>query len=117
MSKTYSKKQKWIDHNISHGFGRPVDGNAYYHQNAISIARVEEKLCRHPNKTSKKSGLRKELYSALGPCSPEAHYRNSCGEIHDRSSRRHLIKRGAMRTRRAIIKNEARKLINEMMNQ
>ena len=117
MSKTYSKKQKWIDHNISHGFGRPVDGNAYYRQNAISIACVEEKLCRHPNKASKKSGLRKELYSALGPCSPEAHCRNSCGEIYDRSSRHHLIKRGAMRTRRAIIKNEARKLINEMMNQ
>lgn len=114
MSKTYSKKQKWIEHNINHGFGRPVDGNAYYRQNATSIALVEEKLCRHPNKTSKKSSLRKELYLALGPCSPEAHVRNSCGDIHDRSSMRHLIKRGAMRTRRAIIKNETLKLINDL---
>ena len=114
MSKTYSKKQKWIEFNISRGFGRPVDSNEYYRQNTTGIALVEEKLCRHPNKTSKKSSLRKELYLALGPCSPKAHCRNSCGEIHDRSSMRHLIKRGAMRTRRSIIKNETLKLINDL---
>lgn len=114
MSKTYSKKQKWIEYNISHGFGRPVDGNKYFRNNATSIALVEEKLCRHPNKTSKKSGLRKELYLALGSCLPEALCRNSCGEVYDRSSMRHLIKRGAMRSRRSIIKNETKKLINEI---
>ena len=114
MSKTYSKKQKWIEYNIQYGFGRPVDGNAYFRQNATSIALVEEKLCRHPNKTSKKSSLRKKLYIALGPCSSEAQCRNSCGEIYDRTSRRHLIKRGSMRTRRSIIKNETQKLISEV---
>ena len=116
MSKTYSKKQKWIEFNMNVGVGRPVFGNSNYRSNSERpyLASVEEKLSRHPNKASKKSGLRKELYLALGPFSPEAHYRNSCGEIYERSSRRHLIKRGSMRTRRAIIKKETQKLINEI---
>ena len=115
MSKTYSKKQKWIEFNVNAGIGRPVFGNSNYRGNSERpyLADVEEKLCRHPNKTSKKSSLRKELYLALGPCNSEAYCRNSCGEIYDRSSRRHMIKRGSMRTRRAIIKNETLKMINE----
>ena len=116
MSKTYSKKQKWIEFNVNVGIGRPVFGNSNYRSNfeRPRLATVEEKMSRHPNKTSKKSNLRKELYLALGPCYPEAYCRNSCGEIYDRSSRRHLIKRGSMRTRRAIIKKETQKLINEI---
>ena len=116
MGKTYSKKQKWIEFNVNVGVGRPVFGNSNYRENfeRTYLADVEEKLCRHPNKKSKKSSLRKELYLGLGPCSPEANCRNSCGEIYDRSSRRHLIKRGNMRTRRAIIKNETLKLINKI---
>lgn len=116
MSKTYSKKQKWTELNVSLGIGRPVFGNMAYRQRQgfPRIEMFEEKLCRHPNKKSKKSGLRKELYLVLGSCIPEAHCRNSCGEIYDRSSMRHLIKRGAMRTRRSIIKNETCKLINEL---
>lgn len=116
MSKTYSKKQKWTELNITLGIGRPVFGNKAYRQRQgfPRIEMFEEKLCRHPNKKSKKSGLRKELCEVIGPCSPLAYCRNSCGVIYERSSRQRLLKNSENGSRRAKIKNETQKQIKEV---
>ena len=118
MGKTYSKKQKWTELNIQYGVGRPVFGNYGYRtgegRNGLCAAYVNEKLTRHPNKKSKKSGLRNELYEVIGPNSSLAKCRNQIGEIWERSSRRHLIKSTENGSRRAKIKANTMKEINEV---
>ena len=120
MGKTYSKKQKWTELNVQYGVGRPVFGNYGYRtgegRNGLCSAYVNEKLTRHPNKKSKKSGLRDEIYEVIGPNSSLAHYRNQIGEIWERSSRNHLAKSTQNGSRRAKIKADTIKEINEFYN-
>lgn len=117
MGKTYSKKQKWTELNIQYGVGRPVFGNYSYRTgeglNGLSSIYVNEKLTRHPNKKSKKSGLRNELYEVIGPNSSLAKCRNQIGEIWERSSRKRLIRKTENGSRRAKIKADLIKEINE----
>ena len=117
MGKTYSKKQKWTELNISLGIGRPVFGNMAYRQRQgfPRIEMFEEKLCRHPNKKSKKSGLRKELCEVNGPMNPLAYCRNSCGIIWERSSRQRLLKSTENGSRRAKIKKHTIDEINDFL--
>ena len=77
---------------------------------------VNEKLTRHPNKKSKKSGLRNEIYDVIGPNSSLAKYRNQIGEIWERSSRNRLAKSTQNGSRRAKIKANTMKEINEVLN-
>lgn len=120
MGKTYSKKQKWTEFNIQYGVGRPVFGNYGYRsgedRNGLYLPVVNEKLTRHPNKKSKKSSLRTELYGVIGPNSPLARYRNQIGEIWERSSRNRLVKSTQNGSRRAKIKADTIKEINEFYN-
>lgn len=120
MGKTYSKKQKWTELNIQYGVGRPVFGNYGYRsgegRNGLCLADVNEKLTRHPNKKSKKSGMRTELYEVIGSKYPLAYYRNQIGEIWERSSRNHLAKSTQNGSRRAKIKADTIKKINEFYN-
>lgn len=117
MGKTYSKKQKWTELNMSLGIGRPVFGNMTYRQcqGFPQIEMFEEKLCRHPNKKSKKSGLRKELCEVNGPMNSLADYRNSCGIIWERSSRQRLRKSTENGSRRAKIKKHTIDEINNFL--
>ena len=108
MGKTYSKKQKWIEMHAEQGkkVSRYRKAGLYSLGYKSPICEVNEKLTRHPNKKSKKSNLRNELYEVLGPCNPLANYRNQCGNIYERSSRLRLRKSIENGSRRAKIKQE-----------
>lgn len=114
MGKTYSKKQKWIEANMAAGVGRPVFGNMDYRLgNGPHLGEIEEKLCRHPGKKSKKCNLRREyIGNTFVYC-----VGNPCGDIYERSSRLRLAKFTQKKIRRTKCKANTLKEINDVLNE
>lgn len=117
MGKTYSKKQKWIEMHAEQckKVSRHRKHGLFSLGYKPAIWEVNEKLTRHPNRKSKKSNLRNELYEVIGPCNSLANCRNQCGEIWERSSRQRLLKSAEKGSRRAKIKMHALDEINNCL--
>ena len=100
MGKTYSMDQKWKKL-TSHGYDE-------------SIVYVWDKLNRHPNKKKHKGSQHRE-YRETSSCTYA--WRNPCGEEHDKSSRIRLVRKNGVGILRQKQKSEARRIINESLNE
>jgi hypothetical protein len=77
-------------------------------------AKVWDKLNRHPNKKSKKGSQHKNYAQTS---SGTWAWRNPIGEEHDKSSRVRLVRKAGVGILRAKLKNEARQIINDSINE
>ena len=99
MGKTYSVEKFWRDE-----LKKNPD---------VCAGQVLEKLCRHPNKKKTKAHQTKTYNSTSNP----VYWRNPLGEEHEKSSRARLIRKAGVGILRARLKNEARQIVKDSMNE
>jgi len=127
MSKTYNTKHDFDK------LGNEFEFPQGYHTTYVDINEGEDyhtdvsyttfndnedrlrKCSRHPNKRKKCGSLGRE-FTMLG-MSGTRYWRNRFGEVYDKSSRNHLIKREMNQTRRHRLKNDAQEIINNSLNE
>lgn len=127
MSRTYNTKHDFDKmgnkFEFPHGYHTShidiQEGGDYYHDVSYTTFNDNQdrwrKCSRHPNKHKKRGSLGRE-FTSLG-MSGTRYWRNRFGEVYDKSSRNHLIKREMNQTRRHRLKNDTQNEINRELNE